>query len=120
MQYGQSACMFHISYGFQWRQGRRYIAETCNSALQTGNDNITGFFGAPIFAYTLEVHVVQSILVLYLMVVKNHHISNPHSQLSDFYLQSPPLIASSWALHNPNSQARFQSEHALSYWSFSL
>ncbi len=26
MQFGQSACMFHISYGLQWRQGLRYIA----------------------------------------------------------------------------------------------
>ncbi len=27
MQFGQSACMFRISYGFQWRQYRRYIAD---------------------------------------------------------------------------------------------
>jgi hypothetical protein len=27
MQFGQSACMFHISYGLQWRQGPRYIAD---------------------------------------------------------------------------------------------
>jgi hypothetical protein len=26
MQFGQSACMFHISHGFQYRQDRRYIA----------------------------------------------------------------------------------------------
>ena len=26
MKSGQSACMFRISYGFQWRQYRRYIA----------------------------------------------------------------------------------------------
>jgi hypothetical protein len=26
MQFGQSACMFRISYGLQWRQGLRYIA----------------------------------------------------------------------------------------------
>jgi hypothetical protein len=24
MQFGQSSCMFHISYGLQWRQGLRY------------------------------------------------------------------------------------------------
>ena len=27
MQFGQSACMFHISHGFQCRQDRRYIAD---------------------------------------------------------------------------------------------
>jgi len=26
MQFGQSACMYHISYGLQCRQDRRYIA----------------------------------------------------------------------------------------------
>jgi hypothetical protein len=30
MQFGQSACMFHISYGFQCRQDRRYIAVAYN------------------------------------------------------------------------------------------
>jgi len=30
MQFGQSACMFHISYGLQWRQDRRYIADIGN------------------------------------------------------------------------------------------
>jgi hypothetical protein len=28
MQFDQSAYMFHISYGLQWRQGRRYIADS--------------------------------------------------------------------------------------------
>jgi len=31
MQFCQSACMFHISYGLQWRQGLRYIADICKS-----------------------------------------------------------------------------------------
>ena len=41
MQFGQSACMFHISYGLQWRQGLRYIADKCNSALKIGLNDIT-------------------------------------------------------------------------------
>ena len=51
MLFGQSACMFHISYGLQWRQSLRYIAvalpvaETCNSAPGVGLDDITSFFG---------------------------------------------------------------------------
>ncbi len=43
MQFGQSACMFHISYGLQWRQGLRYIAVTCTLPLKSGNDDITTF-----------------------------------------------------------------------------
>ena len=41
MKFGQSACMFHISYGFQCRQDRRYIADSNTSALRTGDDDIT-------------------------------------------------------------------------------
>ncbi len=43
MQFGQSACMFRISYGFQCRQDRRYIADIGNLALIIGMDDITGF-----------------------------------------------------------------------------
>jgi len=43
MQCGQSACMFHISHGFQCRQDRRYIADTQTAAMRAGNDDITSF-----------------------------------------------------------------------------
>jgi len=39
----QSACMFCISYGFQWRQDLRYIADSNASALSAENDDITTF-----------------------------------------------------------------------------
>ncbi len=45
MQFGQGACMFHISYGLQWRQGLRYIADSATRAQKAGVDDITGFFG---------------------------------------------------------------------------
>ena len=48
MKSGQSACMFRISYGFQCRQDRRYIAETCNSALKIGLNDITSFLSLQI------------------------------------------------------------------------
>jgi hypothetical protein len=32
LQLRQSACMFHISYGLQWRLGLRYIADIKGSA----------------------------------------------------------------------------------------
>jgi hypothetical protein len=35
--------MFHISYGLQWRQGLRYIAEISTGHQRNGMDNITGF-----------------------------------------------------------------------------
>jgi hypothetical protein len=36
MQFEQSACMFRISYGLQWRQGLRYIA------VIKGSPNVAG------------------------------------------------------------------------------
>ena len=58
MQFGQSACMFHISYGLQWRQGRRYIADSNASALSAENDRITSFAGPLIYTSLLEVSKV--------------------------------------------------------------
>jgi hypothetical protein len=43
MQLGQSACMFHISHGLQFRQDRRYIADIARYALKTGIEDITSF-----------------------------------------------------------------------------
>jgi hypothetical protein len=33
MQFGQIACTFRISHGFQYRQDRRYIADTLNHGV---------------------------------------------------------------------------------------
>jgi hypothetical protein len=47
MEFGQSACMFHISYGLQWRQGLRYIADSNTGDRGVGNDDIIIFFKVP-------------------------------------------------------------------------
>jgi hypothetical protein len=46
MQFGQIACMFRISHGFQCRQDRRYIAAICNSVFRTVILDIISFFGS--------------------------------------------------------------------------
>ncbi len=45
MQFGQIPCMFHISYGLQWRQG---LADTCNLTLGVAIDSITALNICPI------------------------------------------------------------------------
>jgi hypothetical protein len=60
MQFGQSACMFRISYSFKYRQYRRYIADTSASALKSGNDDITTFLRP------LKVHRCWSYVRLYI------------------------------------------------------
>ena len=54
MQFGQSACMFHISYGLQWRQGLRYIADSATGDQGAGNDDTTNFLRTLIFPTLLE------------------------------------------------------------------
>jgi hypothetical protein len=51
--------MFRISYGFQCRQGFRYIADSNTSALITGNDNITRFLRTLIFPSMLETAILK-------------------------------------------------------------
>jgi hypothetical protein len=58
LQFGQSACMFHISYGLQWRQGLRYIAVSNAATLSAEKDHITNSTGALIFPTLLEIYVV--------------------------------------------------------------
>jgi hypothetical protein len=54
MKSGQSACMFCISHGIQWRQNRRYIAAITTGDQRNWIGDITGFFELLIFADSLE------------------------------------------------------------------